>query len=74
MKKQQKQELKTKTADELIKELRDLRSEVSKLVIEMRTGKLNDMTMIKKKKKDIARVMTFLSQKPKENKGVGSSV
>lgn len=66
MKKQQKEELRSKTADELIKELRDLRSEVGKLAIEMKTGKVQDTNELYKKKKNIARVLTYLSQKQVE--------
>ncbi len=65
MKKDQKKELRTKTADELVKELRDLRFEVAKLSIDMKTGKIEDTNKLYKKKKDIARIMTFLSEKPK---------
>lgn len=74
MKKEQKKELKAKTTDELIKELRDLRSEVSKLVINMRTGKAEDTNKLYRKRKDIARVLTFLSQKPKVEKTKEASV
>ncbi len=66
MKTQQKKELKVKTADELIKELRDLRAGISKLSIDTETGKSTDTNMLKKTRKDIARVLTYLSQKPKE--------
>ncbi len=65
MKKEQKKEMRAKTADELIKELRDLRAEVSKLSIDMKTGKVEDTNKLYRKKKDIARVLTYLSQKPK---------
>lgn len=65
MKKDQKKELRTKTSDELVKELRDLRHEVAKLSIDMKTGKIEDTNKLYKKKKDIARVMTFLSEKAK---------
>ncbi len=68
MKKEQKKELRTKTVDELIKELRDLRSEVAKLKIEMKTGKIEDTNAFYKKKKDIARVLTYLSEKREEAK------
>jgi ribosomal protein L29 len=66
MKKEQKKELRAKTADELIKELRDLCSEVTKLKIEMKTGKITDTNAFYKKKKDIARVLTYLSEKREE--------
>ncbi len=68
MKKEQKKELRAKTVDELIKELRDLRSEVSKLKVDMKTGKATDMNSFYKKKKDIARVLTYLSEKRGEAK------
>lgn len=68
MKKEQKKELRTKTVDELIKELRDLRSQVAKLKIEMKTGKIEDTNAFYKKKKDIARVLTYLSEKREEAK------
>ncbi len=70
MKKEQKKELRAKTADELIKELRDLRAEVSKLSIDMKTGKVEDTNKLYRKKKDIARVLTYLSEKPREVKVV----
>jgi ribosomal protein L29 len=63
MKKEQKKELRAKTADELIKELRDLRLEVTKLKIEMKTGKATNTNALYKKKKDIARVLTYLGEK-----------
>lgn len=66
MKTNEKKELRTKTVDELIKELRDLRSAVTKLKIEMTTGKATDMNAFYKKKKDIARVLTYLSEKREE--------
>lgn len=66
MKKNEKKDMQAKTIEELIKELRDLRSEAAKLAIDMKTGKLEDTNALYKKKKDIARVMTYLSQKPKE--------
>lgn len=64
MKRDQKKELRTKTVDELIKELRDLRLEVAKISLDMKTGKIEDTNKLYRKKKDIARVMTFLSEKP----------
>ena len=56
-------ELKTKTVDELIKDVRDARDEVSKMVIEMKTGKLKNVNFLKSKKKDIARILTVLHAK-----------
>ena len=68
MKLQQKKELRTKTADELIHELRELRAEVSKLSIEMKTGKATNTNTLYIKRKDIARVLTYLSEKQVEAK------
>lgn len=67
MKIQQKKELQAKTKDELIKELRDLRHDVAKLKIDLKTGKVEDLNIVRKKKKDIARVMTYLTQKRVES-------
>jgi ribosomal protein L29 len=66
MKKEQKKELRTKTTDELLKELRDMRSEVAKLTIDMKIGKVENTNALYRKKKDIARVMTYLSEKKEE--------
>jgi len=63
MKKEQKKELRSKTIEELIKELRDMRAEVTKLKIDMKTGKVENTNTFYRKKKDIARVLTFLNQK-----------
>ena len=63
MKKEQKKELRSKTVDELIKELRDMRAEVAKLNIEMKTGKATNFNTLYRKKKDIARVLTYLNEK-----------
>jgi ribosomal protein L29 len=65
MKKEQKKELRAKTVDELIKELRDLRSEVSKLAIDMKIGKVENTNTLYRKRKDIARVLTYLTEKQK---------
>ena len=63
MKKEQKKELRAKTVDELIKELRDMRADVAKLTIDMKIGKVENTNALYRKKKDIARVMTYLSEK-----------
>lgn len=68
MKIQQKKELRSKTADELIKELRDMRAEAAKLAIDMKMGKVENTNALYRKRKDIARVLTYLSEKPREAK------
>lgn len=65
MKASEKKELRSKTVDELIKELKDLKSEVAKMSIDMKTGKIEDLNKLYRKRKDIARVMTYLSIKTK---------
>jgi len=66
MKMQQKKELRTKTVEELIHELRGMRSEVSKLALDMKTGKAENTNALYIKRKDIARVLTYLSEKQGE--------
>ena len=58
MKIQQKKELRSKTADELIKELRDMRAEAAKLAIDMKMGKVENTKAVYRKRKNIARVIT----------------
>ena len=63
MKAAAKKELMSKTIDELLKDLRDLKAEIAKMSIEMTSGKIKNTNAIKDKKKIIARIMTYLSQK-----------
>jgi len=70
MKIKQKEELRSKTTEELIKEVRDLRAEVSMLAIDMRMGKVENTNTLYQKKKNIARILTYLSQKPKKGEVV----
>lgn len=70
MKTQQKKELRAKTADELIKDLRDLRASVAKQAIDAKTGKIEDTNKLRKTRKDIARILTYLSEKPKQKEAV----
>lgn len=63
MKKAQKQELRSKTVDELVKEVRDLRAEVARLSLDMTQQKVENTNLIYQKKKNIARILTYLGQK-----------
>ena len=63
MKRNQIVDLKTKTVDELARLILDYESEVEKFGIEKMSGKLKNTNAIRNKKKDIARVLTFLSIK-----------
>lgn len=63
MKKNDIQDLKTKNVDELKRILSDFQGEISKLSVDKSLGKLKNTNQIKNKKKDVARVLTFLSIK-----------
>ena len=62
-KKEQKKEMRSKTSEELTKELLDLRSEVARLAIDMKMGKVTNTNTLYRKRKDIARVLTYLGEK-----------
>ncbi|HVT01584.1 MAG TPA: 50S ribosomal protein L29 [Patescibacteria group bacterium] len=59
-------ELRTKTVDELSRMALDLRNDAQKARTEVLSGKLKNTNMIKNKKKDLARVLTFLHMKKNE--------
>ncbi len=61
-------DLKTKTVDELRKILSDSRSEILKLNHELSMKKSPNTNKAKNLKKDVARVLTFLSMKEKMEK------
>lgn len=73
MKATAKKELMAKTIEELLKDLRDLKAEIAKMSIEMTSGKIKNTNAIKDKKKIVARILTYLSQK-KEAEEVKVSV
>jgi len=51
-----------KSIAELKKEAENLREEISKLRFDLSLNKLKDTNMIKKKRKDLARVLTRIRQ------------
>ncbi len=61
MKKQIKEELKTKTKEELIKQLRDVRNEISKLSLDISLQKEKNTALLKTKKKEVTRILTLLN-------------
>jgi ribosomal protein L29 len=63
MKKKEKQEIRTKTREELLRLLQDLRRETEKIAFDMSTGKVKDTNLLRKKGKSIAFVLTVLSEK-----------
>lgn len=56
-------ELKTKTPDELATELASLKKEQFNLRFQKASGQLENTAQVRKVRRDIARVKTFLSQK-----------
>lgn len=61
MKKQVKEELKAKTKEELIKNLKDLRVEISKISLGISLKKEKNTALLKTKKKEVTRTLTFLN-------------
>lgn len=74
MKANDKKELKSKTKDELMKDLIDAKAEVSKMLIEAKTGKITNTNLVRQKRKDIARILTFIGLKEKGGTGKGKEV
>lgn len=56
-------ELRTNSDDELIKMLNDLRDELFGLKFQQILGQLEDTTVLKKTRKDIARIKTVLRER-----------
>lgn len=67
MKKNEKVELATRTKDELVKSLRDLRTEIGQLSVAMKMRKVENTNMMRQKKKDVARILTILQMKESVN-------
>lgn len=62
MKKTVKAELKTKTKEELLKSLKDVRKEISKLSLDISLQKEKNTALLKTKKKEVTRILTFLNK------------
>ena len=56
-------ELRERTSEELVEELKELKSELFKLRFQNATSQLNNPMQIKAVKKDIARVKTVMRQR-----------
>lgn len=63
MKKKEKQELHTKTEEELLSLVRQARQELFKILLEKSQKKLKNTSVILHKKKEIARLLTILNEK-----------
>ena len=61
-------DLNNKSKDELNLLLVDLRAKVLKLNFDLADNKVKDVSQVKKTKKDIARVLTFLKSQNKNSK------
>lgn len=59
-------ELKTRTVSELNKMLTDSRTELAKIMIQLKAGKMKDVSLAGKKRKEIAQILTVISGKDKE--------
>lgn len=59
-------ELKTRTVEELNKMLYDLRIELTKIMVQLKAGKMKDVSLAGKKRKEIAQFLTTISEKNKE--------
>lgn len=59
-------ELKTRTLAELNKTLSDTRIELTKIMIQLNAGKMKDVSLAGKKRKEIAQFLTTISEKNKE--------
>lgn len=68
MKFKDKQLLRQQSEAELIKNLTSLEQELAEARLKMRTGKLKDLKVPSKKRKDIAMIKTWLTNKKKEKK------
>ena len=66
MKKKDRKELHQKTKEELTKALREHEGELSKMGVDWFLSKTNDSNAIRKKKKDIARLLTIIAEKSVE--------
>lgn len=68
MKVNEKKELHNKTYEELAKLLTDTKAEIATMKIDAKLGKVTNTSLIRTKKKDVARIMTLLTTKQPEKK------
>lgn len=63
MKTNEMKELHTKTVAELASTIAQLRTDMEKMELERRSGTLHNVSLVKNKKKDLAKLLTVLKQK-----------
>ena len=68
MKKERKQELKSKTKRELNQFITEAEKELARMKLETATGKIEDSHAVYKKRKEIAVAKTILTEQNKEKK------
>ncbi len=74
MKKNQIQELKSKTVEELRRQLIDSREELGKIKMDQLLGRGKNTNELRAKKKNVARILTFLTLKGFTNKDMNNAV
>jgi ribosomal protein L29 len=68
MKKNDVKSLKNKDISELKKQLKQAKEELTKTALESKMGKVKNMHIVSKNKKDIAKIMTVINLKKTEEK------
>ena len=63
MKKKQKEEIRSKTIDELVGEVEKKQEEIFRLGLEIKTGKVKNTSELKKKTDELAVIKTILQEK-----------
>ncbi|RJQ25883.1 50S ribosomal protein L29 [Candidatus Parcubacteria bacterium] len=63
MKKNEIKELHTKSVDELVKDLSDLKKEVSNIKMDIVLNKTKNTAILKEKERNIARILTIIKEK-----------
>jgi ribosomal protein L29 len=68
MKKRDLTELKNKNSQDLSKKVKDLQKELTNSILELKMGKIKNVHTGNSKRKDIARILTFLNIKTQKEK------
>lgn len=66
MKKREIKELRSKNLKELTQSLKNLKSELAKIIIERNARRLKNTALVRGKKKDVARILTVIREKELE--------
>ncbi len=67
MKKTDRVELHTKTHEELLRSMKDLKGEIMKLRMEIIRGTNKNLNSVRNKRKDLARILTVIKEKGVKN-------